>query len=240
MIANWLLWFSAGLQISDLNENLESCCCAVWLAESGRSSVEMFCRVSSLGESCTLSSTQRSVNTSKNRQVTLFLYCAVWQPHKHKGFFLTSCPIVGSSTGGSITRAGPLNVPVLVQDVFSCLCLRAVSGQWVIWWTHRHTGCIEIKTTIIEIHMLKDVFSNVGSVIKPNQHRPCGIRSWEMSSFSCLSLFRKAAIGAAEERHDWWTDTTFTLTVWQADHESPAHSHFATSLVVFFHGLHWD
>lgn len=58
MTAEWVPWF---LWSSDLKENLESCCCAVSLAESGRSSVEMFCKVSSLGESCTLSSTHRSV-----------------------------------------------------------------------------------------------------------------------------------------------------------------------------------
>lgn len=71
----WFLWFSAGLWTPDLNENLESCCCAVWLAESGRSSVEMFCRVSSRGESCTLSSTQRSVNIYKKRVITIFSLC---------------------------------------------------------------------------------------------------------------------------------------------------------------------
>lgn len=71
MLSDYLLnvecyWgWVAGLWISDLKENLKSCCCAVWLAESGRSSVEMFCRVSSLGESCTFSSTQRSVKIYK-------------------------------------------------------------------------------------------------------------------------------------------------------------------------------
>lgn len=45
---------------ADLKENLESCCRAVWLAESRRSSAEMFCRASSLDESWTPSSPQTS------------------------------------------------------------------------------------------------------------------------------------------------------------------------------------
>lgn len=51
---------------ADLKENLESCCRAVWLAESRRSSAEMFCRASSLDESWTPSSPQISVRGKQN------------------------------------------------------------------------------------------------------------------------------------------------------------------------------
>ena len=44
------------------------------------------------------------------------------------------------------------------------------------------------------------MLSPIRGVIKPNEDRPCGTRSGTMSSFSCLSLFRNAAIGAVEER----------------------------------------
>lgn len=37
--------------------------------------MEMFCRVSSRGESCTLSSTQRSVNIYKKRVIKMFSLC---------------------------------------------------------------------------------------------------------------------------------------------------------------------
>lgn len=148
LFVNWSLWFTAGFWIPDLKENLEPCCWAVWLAESGRSSVEMFCRVSSLGESCTPSSTERSVNIYKYRSITQFVYCNVCNSLIYKIIF-TSCPVVRSSTRGSIARAGPLDVPVLVQDVFGCLHLTALPGQWVIWWTHQHTRHIKIKPTCL-------------------------------------------------------------------------------------------
>lgn len=41
----------------------------------------------------------------------------------------------------------------------------------------------------------------LGGLIKPNQDAPWGTRSGTTSSFSCLSLFRNAAMGAAEDRH---------------------------------------
>lgn len=56
----------------------------------------------------------------------------MWDILIYKVIF-TSCPIVRWSSRRSITWAGPLDVPVLVQDVFSCLHLIALSGQRIIW-----------------------------------------------------------------------------------------------------------
>lgn len=55
------------VSLRDLKEKVLSWGGAVWLAESGRSSAEMFCRASSLGESCSLSpSRQDSEKQSKS------------------------------------------------------------------------------------------------------------------------------------------------------------------------------
>lgn len=112
---------------ADLKENLESCCRAVWLAESRRSSAEMFCRASSLEESWTASSPQISVSS------TMRLAAPTVGIFRRAVSFLTSCPVVRRSTSGAVARAAPLDVPVLVQDVFCCLYLAALSGQRLIW-----------------------------------------------------------------------------------------------------------
>lgn len=58
---------------------------------------------------------------------------------------LTSCTIIGGSGCGSITRAGPFNVPVFVQDVLSCLGLSARSEQRVICEGERGKKKLEFK-----------------------------------------------------------------------------------------------
>lgn len=100
---------------TDLKENFESCCWAVWLAESGRSSVEMFCM-----DSGTPSSPQ-----SSNNMCTLVSTCSTICLIVFNMQVFTSCPIV-SPTRSPIAWTGPLNIPVLVQDVFSCLHLAAL------------------------------------------------------------------------------------------------------------------
>lgn len=52
---------------------------------------------------------------------------------RRASFIFTSRPVVRRSARGSVTRAAPLDVPVLVQDVFCCLHLTALSGQQLVW-----------------------------------------------------------------------------------------------------------
>lgn len=56
---------------------------------------------------------------------------------RQRSFIFTSRPVVRGSTRGSVTRAAPLDVPVLVQDVFRHLHLTARSGQRLIWKQER-------------------------------------------------------------------------------------------------------
>lgn len=71
---------------------------------------------------------------------------------RQRSFIFTSRPVVRGSTRGSVTRAAPLDVPVLVQDVFRRLHLTARSGQRLIWKRekkktsarHSDRACLEV------------------------------------------------------------------------------------------------
>lgn len=137
----------------------------------------------------------------KHNEVNCSIHCNMWDTLIYKIIF-TSCPIVRWSTCRSITRAGPLDVPVLVQDVFSCLHLIALSGQRVIWKKHQ-----------------RDTFKSHLECVLQNCESKLGLTLWDSLLddviFLLLVPFTKCSYWSWRGKtRDWWTEIIFPV-IWR-------------------------